>query len=196
MRNLWETYFDFNYGAAIATGVAVFCICVFILVQKKKNFRNVTAVAWGEILIFSVYMTFLLGVTLLNQKPEESYRLELQPLWSYMETLWEHDWALGKQIVYNILSFLPFGFFIPLIFRKMRKLIRTAACGLLFSAGIELIQLIFKCGLCELDDILNNTVGTMMGYGIFVTPLRIKRKEDYDKNPETITPADQERNGR
>lgn len=55
-------------------------------------------------LLFSVYMTFLLGVTLMNRKPEQSYRLELQVFWSYLETTRNGNTGLGKQILYNILA--------------------------------------------------------------------------------------------
>ncbi len=41
-------------------------------------------------------------------------------------------------------------------------IIELAAC--LLSGFIEGIQLVFSCGLCELDDVMNNTIGAGIGY--------------------------------
>ena len=36
-------------------------------------------------------------------------------------------------------------------------------CGIVVSFGIEILQLVLKRGLFELDDIINNSLGCMMG---------------------------------
>ena len=41
-------------------------------------------------------------------------------------------------------------------------------CGFLLSCGIELIQYYGRLGYCELDDALNNTIGTCIGAGLNV----------------------------
>jgi len=34
------------------------------------------------------------------------------------------------------------------------------------SIGIEILQFVMKRGLSEVDDVMHNTIGCMMGYGI------------------------------
>ena len=142
----------------------------------------------GILVLFCVYLTFLFGVTLLNRRPEESYSMELMPLWSYQESILNGNVSLGEQIIYNIAAFFPFGIFLPVLIRKMQKLWRSAAAAAVLSAFIELTQLIFKCGLCELDDVINNTLGAAIGYGIWKgvsTAVNILRKSNLREDTKT-----------
>ena len=90
--------------------------------------------------------------------------------------------SLGEQIIYNIAAFFPFGIFLPVLILKMQKLWRSAA------AAAVLTQLIFKCGLCELDDVINNTLGAAIGYGIWKgvsTAVNILRKSNLREDTKT-----------
>lgn len=168
LENICRTYFDFHYGIAFGIGIILFIFCTAILYFSRKKQK----IAIGKkdvavLLFFSVYMTFLLGVTLFNRHPEESYRLELQPLWSYIEMISNSDPFLGWQIFYNIVAFIPLGIFLPLLSSRMRSLRNVLICDILLSAAIECSQLIFKCGLCELDDVLDNAMGAVIGYAVW-----------------------------
>lgn len=68
----------------------------------------------------------------------------------------------------NILAFLPFGFFRPIIGRRRHSFIRTLIQGFLFSLIIEIIQISLNVGSFDVDDIFLNTVGCIIGYILFV----------------------------
>ena len=51
---------------------------------------------------------------------------------------------------------------------------RVMAVGAGISVMIELLQLIFKRGLCEVDDVIHNVLGTLIGYGIAKIILMVK----------------------
>lgn len=67
----------------------------------------------------------------------------------------------------NILAFAPFGFLLPIITPENRKWIKLALITFLFSLTIELLQLVFKVGIFDVDDLLMNTLGGLLGYFIF-----------------------------
>lgn len=67
----------------------------------------------------------------------------------------------------NIFAFAPFGFVLPIISDKNRKFWNIALLSLEFSLTIELIQLLFKVGIFDVDDIIMNTIGGMIGYLCF-----------------------------
>ena len=180
LENIWTTYFDFHYGIACSIGIILFIFCTAVLyLTRKKQKNTIDKKDAAVLLLFSVYMTFLFGVTLFNRHPEESYRLELQPLWSYIEMISNSDPFLGWQIFYNIVAFIPLGIFLPLLSSRMRSLRNVLICGILLSAAIECSQLIFKCGLCELDDVLDNAMGAVIGYAVWrswrILSMNIKR---------------------
>ena len=82
----------------------------------------------------------------------------------------------------NILLFVPFGFLAPLLNRRARNFFRLIPT---FSAGIlavELLQLLTLRGSCDVDDILLNTFGCMLGW-IFWRSLDLEAKKRKVKKP-------------
>lgn len=164
----WKTYFDFQYGVALIIGIVLFGAFITAWICLKRRRREAVEVREiGCILLLCIYLTFLFGVTLFNRHPEESFSMELTPLWSYQESLFNGNTGLGQQIFYNIIAFIPLGIFLPVLSGKMQTFRRTAVTAAALSAFIEISQLVFRCGLCELDDVMNNTLGAAAGYGIW-----------------------------
>jgi glycopeptide antibiotics resistance protein len=93
---------------------------------------------------------------------------------------------LSERIVFaniggNILGFVPFGFLLPLLFRFFHKKRRIIAAGLLFSFGFETAQLITGLGRFDIDDLLLNTVGALLGFLLLRTMQLISQAQT--KNP-------------
>lgn len=66
----------------------------------------------------------------------------------------------------NILPFLPVGFLAPFVFRQMtwpKAVALAVATGLL----MEVLELIFQVGIFDVDDILLNGFGVLIGYGLY-----------------------------
>lgn len=82
-------------------------------------------------------------------------------------------------IVGNIVGFMPFGFFLPVISRRSRHWYNTVLLSFLFSLCIETAQLIFKVGSFDVDDMLLNTIGGILGYILYriVQRIRVRRKQ-------------------
>ena len=73
-----------------------------------------------------------------------------------------------SMIVLNILLFVPFGFLLPIVFPGFVKSgEKVFLAGLMFSVGIELTQL-FSGRMFELDDIIANSLGALLGYLILL----------------------------
>lgn len=68
--------------------------------------------------------------------------------------------------ILNIILFVPLGVFLPAIWPQYRSLSRVAAAGLAFSLSIELLQL-FNWRLTDVDDLLTNTLGAVLGFYLF-----------------------------
>lgn len=63
----------------------------------------------------------------------------------------------------NILLFIPFGFLLPLLWKRQRPFWKTTSCGFLLSLAIELSQL-FNRRISDIDDLLMNTLGAFAGW--------------------------------
>ena len=68
-----------------------------------------------------------------------------------------------KEDILNIMLLLPLGGLLPFVFDKKIHWWQGLLCGIVVSFGIEILQLVLKRGLFELDDIINNSLGCMMG---------------------------------
>ena len=72
---------------------------------------------------------------------------------------------------------IPIGLFAGKLMRWKGILI-----GLGFSVVIELIQLVAHLGLFEFDDVIHNTIGTVIGVGVIVFGHSIVARYNYDNN--------------
>ena len=69
-----------------------------------------------------------------------------------------------ENLLGNIIAFIPFGFFLPLLSKKFHSFKMVALATFCLSLTFELIQLIFRFGSFDVDDLILNTVGGMIGY--------------------------------
>lgn len=65
-----------------------------------------------------------------------------------------------REVLLNILLFFPFGVYLKMLDIPSRRAVLT---GFLFSLGMELCQLIFALGACDITDLITNTTGTAAG---------------------------------
>ncbi|MDE6087277.1 MAG: VanZ family protein [Oscillospiraceae bacterium] len=61
---------------------------------------------------------------------------------------------------------MPMGFFMPVLWKEYDSLKKIASLGLILSVSIELLQ-IFTFRLTDIDDIITNTTGAILGYLVF-----------------------------
>ena len=63
----------------------------------------------------------------------------------------------------NVLLFIPFGFFLPILWERFRNIKTVALMGLITTGFIEVSQ-IFSFRTTDINDIITNTAGTIIGY--------------------------------
>lgn len=67
----------------------------------------------------------------------------------------------------NVLCFVPFGFLLPFLHRESRHWWVLLINSFLLVCAIEIFQLITAFGVFDVDDILLNCVGSMLGFWAF-----------------------------
>jgi len=67
----------------------------------------------------------------------------------------------------NILLFIPLGFMLPCIWKKYEVLWKTVLSGITFSLIIEFSQLFNRNRVTDIDDLLMNALGALIGWVIF-----------------------------
>lgn len=118
--------------------------------------------------LFLIYLAVLLRITVFRQGFGSSGlmqngRLNMTLFESYVP-LWEaRDW---QRIIYlfvgNIIWFVPFGMY-PVCVKRVKSLWKVVLAGLLLSLLIETLQYVFGTGVSEADDLILNSLGTLIG---------------------------------
>ena len=90
-----------------------------------------------------------------------------------------------RNVIGNIIAFIPLGFFIPLLFDKFNNYKKVFKVGFLSSLAIEITQIFVGSNVCDIDDIIYNTLGAMVGFICFkafeMIILKINLKEKIDR---------------
>lgn len=79
----------------------------------------------------------------------------------------------------NIIMFVPFGMFLPAMWTKLQRAWKAIPVGLLIIVLIEICQLLTLRGRCDVDDILLNVPGIILGYGLWRFTVFCTRKGKY-----------------
>ena len=135
-----------------------FCFAVLLAIVCGLSTKK-----WVPSMLIS-YVLIILGETLLFRTPSKS-GIELTLFWSYEFP------ELKAQIIANILLFIPLGFLAGNLWGW-----KAIPLATFFSFFIEAIQLVFCLGFFEIDDILHNTSGSVIGCLLVLLCSKNKRK--------------------
>lgn len=149
----------------------------YFSLRKKQEKIFISSMLWRFTFLFYLYLVIdVTGVGTLEDifsypeliRPEE---INLIPFQS----------GVGLLNILNIIMFAPLGFLLPLIWEQCRKLWSTALLGFQLSLMIELLQL-FNRRATDIDDLLMNTVGALIGFMIWLLYQKLFRKTSQQIN--------------
>ena len=90
------------------------------------------------------------------------------------------DYDNIRDIVWNVAGnstmFIPTGIILPVLYKRLNTFWKVVAAGALISLCIEILQLPFASRASDVDDLILNTLGVAVGYGIYVAIKRIGRR--------------------
>jgi len=168
---------DFDLSTVLFLGL-IWAVAVFFLkFKKKKDFAYLFFFT-----VFYAYMAKLIGVTQFPMYFSESMRINIgQNVWENMNLV-PLSTITEKSIItsaLNVLITIPFGFGMPFISRlRVRGVV---AAGFATSLFLEFFQFIvalmagFTFRVVDINDVIFNTFGVLIGYVIFIGFIRICR---------------------
>ena len=138
------------------------------------------------LIVFAVYILGNLSFTILNRSPgyfgeapaffnyRQAFDLDFS-LWDTLRLLPEglgetlshihiSSYTYAREVFLNILLYIPMGYLLPFIFKPMRYSVTACTlAGFLCSCATEYAQLRWGLGCFQVDDIVNNTIGCLIG---------------------------------
>lgn len=122
---------------------------------------------------YYMYLAIVLFITFLSRESGSGKGMDLQ-----LFSTFGINARNNAYVAENVLLFIPYGFVCAWAFKGLRKFWKCSLAGFLTSLGIECLQLFTQRGFFQIDDIVTNVAGTMIGYILFRCILR-----DEESNP-------------
>lgn len=152
----------------------LFCILLpcmlYVLIQTKGFHRRTNFIHMIWVFIFLYYVYLVLETTGIGT----IWEIGLYPGMKLQEeiNLIPFRDGVSLSMILNVVMFMPLGFLLPLLWKEYQSLVRTAIIGFCFSCGIEFCQL-FNRRVSDVDDLLMNTLGAILGWLIWIVFSRI-----------------------
>lgn len=157
--------------AALVCGV-ILAVCYAVFRRRGRRFpwgKAVCAlllVGWAAVTVF---------VTLLRGEPGvRMWNFQLFLAWR--EAYQRFTLQLWLNVLLNIALFIPPGVLLPLLWKPFRRWYAMLLDGFGCSLLIELMQLLTARGMCDVDDLFTNTLGTMLGWCVSMLFLSLREK--------------------
>jgi len=143
------------FGLLVGLQFAIILYIYYAIRRKRPDG------AWARVL-YIMYLSIILCITLFSRESgsRDGFDLELFSTWGIND-------RNNAYVIENILLFIPYGFISAWAFKWGRKLIPCAAFGFFSSVVIECVQYATKRGYFQIDDILTNLLGSVIGYFVF-----------------------------
>lgn len=143
----------------------------------EDNVKKIyTAVYITSTLLFIIYLCFLLHITIFSDQvlrrfpdytPQKKYNISILGMLKHGGPNY-----IFRNFFGNIILFMPFGFFLPIVsnprFIKLsiRRFVLCCLFGILASITIENVQHYFAYRIYDIDDIILNSIGFVVGCAI------------------------------
>lgn len=172
-----------SYGAMILAVSIIWCVIRVIVALCNKR---VDVVRELQLLLVYVCIVVIIRFTFC---PFGTVDGKIQPLLFDAERIlpfrinlipfvYLFDYETVREVMLNLvgnsLMFVPVGIVYPIVYKKLNTHVKVIAAGIGFSLAIELLQLPFFDRVSDVDDLILNSLGYVLGYLIYLLVKRIK----------------------
>ena len=134
--------------------LSVFCLGVVLFIA----FKGVRiGLRWSSVLLLIEYVFLVFCSTVIFRPTGETRQYDFHPFWSYSRP------DLLVENIMNVIVFIPIGLLLGCAF-KQTTWWKALLIGCSISVTIEALQFWFMKGFSEVDDVMHNTVGCIVGY--------------------------------
>lgn len=138
--------------------LSIFCIGLVVFIAWK-GFK--TGLRYSATLLLIEYIFLLFCSTVIFRAVSATRQYDFHPFWSYSRP------DLLIENIMNVIVFIPVGMMLGSLLRVKGSWAIALLIGCSISLTIESLQFLFIKGFSELDDVMHNTLGCMIGYGIY-----------------------------
>lgn len=157
--------------------------------MKKETIKKVVATLFALYCVVLLYVLFLhntyryeFGAIGVNSYFSEEHMsminiVPFKTIFGYFQRLMNHTIntdIVVRNLFVNLVLFLPMGMAVPVLFeKKINKFWKFLLFIVITTFAIEIIQFLTMRGTADIDDIILNSLGECIGYGIIqIKPIK------------------------
>jgi len=172
------------------TAVLIFISILWVLIRALFCVKN-NRISWKrELQLLLVYICIIV-VARFTFFPFGKVDGRIQPLVLDTANIWPFrinlipfiywfDYPVFKEALINLIGnttmFIPVGIIWPFVFKGLDTHKKVIAAGVGFSLCIEILQLSFAVRVSDIDDLLLNSIGYLIGYGVYLLGCKVQSK--------------------
>ena len=125
-----------------------------------------TGIRLTSVLLLVEYVFLIFSSTVIFRSVSATRQYDFHPFWSY-KAIQEGRVDLLQENIMNVVVFIPVGVLLGFMFQGSRFKMtwwKALLIGCSISITIEALQFCFMKGFSELDDVMHNTLGCILGY--------------------------------
>jgi len=167
----------FMFICTIILGELFYFLCIAKMRKKEGRKSGVKYFIWRIIFYFYLMMTYI------QTGMVGAFWWAIRNPTIRLDRIYLIPFTTSPDIVpylLNILMTVPLGFLLPFIWSEFRSVKKVAISAFFFSFAIEFTQL-FSARVSSTSDLIMNTTGAVIGYGIFYTMRKLLRKNPKEK---------------
>ena len=141
--------------------------------KRKQHISAGLLVLYGGLMLWLLFWRerSMEGLPYLHQLPMHVNLRPFRTIRLYLGLLSAQRPSLVRIAIVNLLGnvgmFVPLGFLLPVVLPRLAKWYRCLLTAAGIIALVELLQMLFLVGACDIDDLILNLTGTALGYGLF-----------------------------
>lgn len=182
-RSLFESIIGLlSIDMTFFVGIVVIGAVLAVIFKKEEALPKVKTAVLSLMMYYYLYLVFthVVGIPTLG----EFFRLSQLGEAFFHPNLNLTPFAYGFSLsfILNIFLFIPFGFLCPALSRTFERAGNTVLMGFGLSLVIEISQLFTLYRATDIDDLLTNVLGTVIGYLCFKLAVSLGLVKSYSKH--------------
>lgn len=122
-------------------------------------------IRYASAFLLAEYFALLLYFTVFIRPESKERELQLIPFWSYKAIIADGTKVLIEEHLMNVAVFIPIGILLAIVLKGV-KWWKVMLAGMGVSLIVEVMQYIMRRGYCEIDDVIHNSIGCLIGLGL------------------------------
>jgi glycopeptide antibiotics resistance protein len=171
MNNIFTWVYCLNFTDV----VSLLLLLTGLFQLLSKIFRPIPWYKFLVTIVLTVVLAAIAYTTIGNRIPGALYTNHYIPFHSYREILSGGNVEILRSNFMNVILFYPAGLLLcsllPEKWNGWCKVLLSLAILCILSAGIEYVQYTYSLGRVEIDDVIHNTLGAMLGAIFSIVPL-------------------------